>query len=130
MGTLVEAGAGDSAGFVDAAYQEKGARIASSRAEVFSSADVVLTVRSLASSPTGPPPNLEEIRSGQVVVGFLDPIGAPEGIRALAQRGATAFALDLLPRITRAQAMDALSSQATVIGYKAVLLAADTAPRL
>ena len=128
--TLVEAGAGDSAGFVDAAYQEKGARIASSRAEVFSSSDVVLTVRSLASSPTGPPPNLEEIRSGQVVVGFLDPIGAPEGIRALAQRGATAFALDLLPRITRAQAMDALSSQATVIGYKAVLLAADTAPRL
>lgn len=128
--TLVESGAGESAGFFDKAYQEKGARIAASRAEIFSSADIVLSVRSLASSPTGPAPSLEEIRKGQALVGFLDPIGAPEGIRALAERGATAFALDLIPRITRAQAMDALSSQATIIGYKAVLLAADTAPRL
>jgi NAD(P) transhydrogenase subunit alpha len=65
-----------------------------------------------------------------VVVGFLDPIGAPEGVAALAERGVTAFALDMIPRISRAQAMDALSSVATVIGYKAVLLAADTLPRL
>jgi len=128
--TLVESGAGESAGFVDKAYQEKGARIGSSRAEIFASADIVLSVRSLASSPTGPAPSLAEIRKGQALVGFLDPIGAPEGIRALAEKGATAFALDLIPRITRAQAMDALSSQATVIGYKAALLAADTAPRL
>jgi NAD(P) transhydrogenase subunit alpha len=64
------------------------------------------------------------------VVGFLDPIGAPQGIKAVADRGAIAFALDLIPRITRAQAMDALSSMATIIGYKAVLLAADTTPRM
>jgi NAD(P) transhydrogenase subunit alpha len=126
---LVEKDAGLSAGFPDEAYVEKGAKIASSREDVFG-ADVILQVRSLASSPTAAPPNLDLVRRGQVLVGFLDPIGAPEGIRSLAERGATAFALDLVPRITRAQSMDALSSMATIIGYKAVLLAADTTPRM
>ena len=73
---------------------------------------------------------LDGLRPGQTVVGFLDPIAAPEGVRALAEKGVTAFALDLIPRISRAQAMDALSSVATVMGYKAVLLAADTLPRV
>jgi NAD(P) transhydrogenase subunit alpha len=127
---IVEAGAGLAAGFPDEAYVEKGATVAATREEVFGRAEAILQVRSLASSRTAPPPNLGLVRKGQVVVGFLDPIGAPEGIQAVAERGATAFALDLIPRITRAQAMDALSSMATIIGYKAVLLAADTTPRM
>ncbi len=127
---LIEKDAGLAAGFPDAGYVEKGAKIAATREEVFTAADAILQVRSLASSPTAPPPNLDLVRKGQVLVGFLDPIGAPRGIQAVAERGATAFALDLIPRISRAQAMDALSSMATIIGYKAVLLAADTTPRM
>jgi NAD(P) transhydrogenase subunit alpha len=127
---LVESGAGAAAGFPDADYVAKGARIAASRAETFAGAQILLQVRSFASSRTGPPPSLELVGKGHVVVGFLDPIGAPEGVKAVAARGATAFALDLIPRISRAQAMDALSSVAMVIGYKSVLLAADTLPRL
>jgi NAD(P) transhydrogenase subunit alpha len=127
---LVEKDAGLAAGFPDESYAEKGAKIAPTREEVFAASDAVLQVRSLASSPTAPPPKLDLVRPGQVLVGFLDPIGAPRGIQAVAERGATAFALDLIPRITRAQAMDALSSMATIIGYKAVLLAADTTPRM
>ena len=126
---LVEAAAGEAAGFPDRLYAEKGARIAT-REEVFGAADVLLAVRSFASSRIAPPPDLSALRAGQVVVGFLDPIGAPEGASSLAARGVSAFALDLIPRISRAQAMDALSSVAMVIGYKAVLLAADTLPRL
>ena len=127
---LMETGSGMAAGFPDEAYVERGARIAPAREDVFAVADIVLQVRSFASSPTAPPPNLDLIRPGQIVVGFLDPIGAPAGIKAVADRGAVAFALDLVPRITRAQSMDALSSMATIIGYKAVLLAADTTPRM
>jgi proton-translocating NAD(P)+ transhydrogenase subunit alpha len=127
---LVEKNAGLAAGFPDDGYVEKGAKVAASREEVFAASHAILQVRSLASSPTAPPPNLDLVRKGQVLVGFLDPIGAPGGIQAVADRGATAFALDLIPRITRAQAMDALSSMATIIGYKAVLLAADTTPRM
>jgi NAD(P) transhydrogenase subunit alpha len=127
---LLEAGAGVAAGFPDETYVEKGARVANTRDEVFASSLLILQVRSLASSPTAPPPNLDLLRRDQVVVGFLDPIGAPEGIKAVADRGVVAFALDLIPRITRAQSMDALSSMATIIGYKAVLLAADTTPRM
>jgi NAD(P) transhydrogenase subunit alpha len=126
---VLEAGAGEAAGFPDHEYLEKGARLAK-REEVFSAADLILSVRSLASSPGVPPPDLSLVRPRHTVVGFLDPVGAPEGVKALAERGPTAFALDLVPRISRAQPMDALSSVATVIGYKAVLLAADTLPRM
>jgi len=125
----LEAGAGEAAGFPDDEYVEKGARLLK-REEVFSAADLVLSVRSLASSPGVPPPDLKVLRPRHTVVGFLDPIGAPEGVKALAERGPTAFALDLVPRISRAQSMDALSSVATVIGYKAVLIAAETLPRM
>jgi NAD(P) transhydrogenase subunit alpha len=127
---LVESGAGQAAGFPDAAYLEKGARIAPSREATFAEAQILLQVRSFASSHSAPPPTLGLIHKGHVIVGFLDPIGAPEGVKAVADRGALAFALDLIPRISRAQAMDALSSVAMVIGYKSVLLAADTLPRL
>ncbi len=111
----VQAGAGAAAGFPDSAYQAQGARVEADR---FGHADIVLRVR---------PPSLEEIASlkeGAVLIGFLEPYTNGPGIQALAARKATAFALELMPRITRAQAMDAISAMSTVAGYKAVLLAA------
>jgi len=117
---FIERGAGDRAGFPDSAYADKGAQIAASRADVFA-ADVILQVRVSDLSP---------MRPGQVVVGTADPLGAPDAVRDLASRGVTAFALELIPRITRAQSMDVLSSMATIAGYKAVLLAANSLPRM
>ena len=117
---IIERGAGERAGFTDAMYQDKGGRIVSSRADVFA-ADVILQIRS------GDAP---ELREGQTVIGMMDPLGAPETARLLSARGITAFALELIPRITRAQSMDVLSSMATIAGYKAVLLAAGTLPRM
>ncbi len=125
---LVETGAGLGAGFTDAAYQEKGARLGS-RAEVLA-AEVLIAVRSLAASDFTPDPDLSGLRKDQVVIGFLDPLGSPRGAKALADHGVTAFALELVPRTTRAQAMDALSSTATIVGYRAVLLAAGALPRM
>ncbi|MEE8278748.1 MAG: Re/Si-specific NAD(P)(+) transhydrogenase subunit alpha [Thermoanaerobaculia bacterium] len=119
----VEPGAGEKAGFPDAAYQEQGARLASDRTQLFSLADVLLRVHGWGADPAGHA-ELELLRSGQVVIGLLDPLGAPEAARELAGTGVTAFALELLPRISRAQPMDALSAMATVAGYKAALLAA------
>jgi NAD(P) transhydrogenase subunit alpha len=120
LDVIVERGAGEAAGFTDAAYQEKGAKVAASRADVFA-ADAILQVRVGVAS---------ELRRDQVIIGMADPLGAPESIRTLASRGVTAFALELIPRITRAQSMDVLSSMATIGGYKAVLLAAGTLPRM
>ena len=127
LDVLVEAGAGVAAGFPDSAYAEKGASVVRDAADVFGKADVVLRVRAVAGEAAA---DFERLRKGQVLIGLLDPLANPKGIAALAQRGVTAFALELVPRITRAQAMDVLSSLATVVGYKAVLLAADTLPRL
>jgi NAD(P) transhydrogenase subunit alpha len=117
---MVERGAGESAGFTDAMYQEKGARIAGSRADVFG-ADVLLQVRA---------GDFGHMRAGQVVVGTADPLSSPGTVAEMARQGVTAFALELIPRITRAQSMDVLSSMATIAGYKAVLLAAGTLPRM
>ena len=127
LDVLVEAGAGVAAGFPDSAYAEKGASVVRDAADVFGKADVVLRVRAVAGEAAA---DFERLRKGQVLVGLLDPLANPKAIAALAQRGVTAFALELVPRITRAQAMDVLSSLATVVGYKSVLLAADTLPRL
>jgi NAD(P) transhydrogenase subunit alpha len=124
---VVEAGAGLAAGFPDAQYAEKGAALAG-RDQVLAEAAMILSVRSLSGGQDQEA--LSRLRKGQVVVGFLDPLQRPEGTKALAARGVTSFALELLPRISRAQSMDALSSTATMVGYKAVLLAADTLPRM
>jgi H+-translocating NAD(P) transhydrogenase subunit alpha len=128
LDVVVEAGAGALAGFPDGDYKDKGARI-EGRAAI-GAADVLLQVRSLAARPDGPPPGLDLVRRGQAVIGFLDPVASPLGIGALSERGATALSMELMPRITRAQSMDALSSTATVVGYKAVLLAAEALPRM
>ena len=124
---LIEAGAGVAAGFGDREYEEKGASVAT-REEVLSGCPLILSVRSLAGGHDSEA--IERLGSHHVVVGFLDPLGLPKGVQALAERGTTAFSLELLPRITRAQGMDALSSTATVVGYKAVLLAAEALPRM
>jgi NAD(P) transhydrogenase subunit alpha len=127
---LVEQGAGVNAGFPDAAFVEQGARITPDRTQLFSSADVILQVRGLGANAEAGRGDLESMRTAQVVIGLLDPLGAPEAARELAGRDVTAFALELVPRIARAQAMDVLSSMATVAGYKAVLLAAEALPRM
>ena len=119
---VVEQDAGVAAGFPSGAYEQSGATVAS-RDAVFSTADIILQIRSV-------PPDASRLRRGQVVIGFADPLGAPEVVRVLAQAGVTAFSMELMPRITRAQSMDALSSMATIAGYKGVLLAANHLPRL
>jgi len=126
----VQAGAGASAGFPDADYQEKGATVVAQRAEVFRSAEMVLQVRGLGANPEAGRADLELMKPDQVVIGMFDPLGRPDCVKVLADRKVTAFALELMPRVTRAQSMDVLSSQATVAGYKAVLLAAAHAPRM
>ncbi len=117
---LIESGAGLAAGFVDQAYVDKGAEI-SSRDQVLS-ADVLAVVRVLDGDPTNA--DRERLRPGQVVIGTAAPLAVPEVAAAVAERGAVLYALELLPRTTRAQSMDVLSSQANIAGYKAVLLGA------
>jgi NAD(P) transhydrogenase subunit alpha len=116
---LVERAAGEAASFPDSGYEEAGARIVSDPYE----ADAVVKVQK---------PSVDEVarlRSGQVLIGFLQPLTDKDGVEALAGRGVVAFAMESIPRITRAQPMDALSSQATVSGYKATLLAAESLPK-
>jgi NAD(P) transhydrogenase subunit alpha len=122
LDVVIEADAGLAAGFPSGAYEQAGAAVAA-REVVFSTADIILQVRSVPSEPG-------RLRNGQVVIGFADPLGAPDAILALARAGVTAFSMELMPRITRAQSMDALSSMATIAGYKAVLLAANHLPRM
>jgi NAD(P) transhydrogenase subunit alpha len=107
----------------------KGARIGT-RAEIFQRADIVAQVRTFSANARAGEADLGLIRTGQVVVGFADPLAEPLAAQRIASTGATLFSLELMPRTTRAQSMDALSSMATVAGYKAVLLAANTAPKM
>ncbi|MFQ5589895.1 MAG: Re/Si-specific NAD(P)(+) transhydrogenase subunit alpha [Phycisphaerae bacterium] len=127
---LVQSGAGVAAGFPDTAYRDKGAVIVPERREIFRSADVVFQVRGLGANLEAGRADLELMQPDQVLVGMFDPLSAPQAVKDLADHGVTAFALELTPRITRAQGMDVLSSQATVAGYKAVLIAANTSPRM
>ena len=121
LDVAVQSGAGAAAGFTDDAYRGQGAAILSA-ADLFEGADILLTVR--ATPPGGP------LHAGQAVIGFADPLGAPDAVHQVAASGATLLSMELMPRITRAQSMDALSSMATIAGYKAVLLAANASPRM
>jgi NAD(P) transhydrogenase subunit alpha len=127
---IVEPGAGTAAGFADTDYIEQGAQIAANRDEVFARADVILQVRTFGANPEAGRADLALTRSGQVIIGASDPLTAGPQLRELATTGATLFAMELIPRITRAQSMDILSSMATIAGYKAVLIAADALPRM
>jgi NAD(P) transhydrogenase subunit alpha len=117
----IEKDAGAAAGFLDSAYQTQGAEILARR-ELFESSDILLTVRAT--------PLNGSVHRGQSVIGFADPLGSPQLARDAAAAGITLLAMELMPRITRAQSMDALSSMATIAGYKGVLLAADALPRM
>lgn len=129
VGVVVEAGAGLAAGFPDKRYEEQGAYVVSERAAALA-ADVLLQVRSLGANLDHGRADLPHFRSGQVIIGLCDPLGSPGAVREIAATGATLFALELMPRITRAQNMDVLSSMATIAGYRAVLMAAIELPKM
>jgi H+-translocating NAD(P) transhydrogenase subunit alpha len=120
----IESGAGEQAGAPDDLYAEAGARVAVSAAEALEGAKVVLRV-----NPPSPPDETAQIPKGAVLISFLSPLTRPDVVQGLASSGITGISMEMVPRITRAQSMDALSSQATVAGYKAVLLAASHLPR-
>jgi NAD(P) transhydrogenase subunit alpha len=127
---LIEKDAGKAAGYPDSAYEAKGAKIAATRAELFSKAEIVLYVRGLGANPEVGKSDLELMKKGQALVGMFEPLSEPDSIKSLAEKGVSAFSMELMPRITRAQSMDTLSSMATVAGYRAVLLAAEALPRM
>ena len=127
---VVEAGAGFAAGYPDADYAAKGAKIVASRAEVFGAADIVVQVLCYGSNDKTGKEDVPLYRRGQVLIGFLRPLGSIETIQEIAAKGVISFSVELMPRTTRAQSMDVLSSMATICGYKAVVLAADTSPRI
>jgi len=120
---LVETGAGDSAGYPDSAYVSKGATIALSRPAVFA-ADAIVQVRAAGENLVNGANDLQWMRPGQWIVASCDALSSRDSVEAIAKTGASLFALELIPRITRAQSMDILSSQATIAGYRAVLTAA------
>jgi len=130
MEVVIESKAGDQSGYLDSAYIEKGGIIADSRDQVFETADFILQVRLLGANPTDGKADLKNFRKGQMLVGMAEALSNPQSVQELAAQGVTAFALELMPRITRAQSMDILSSMGTVAGYKAVLMAANTLPKM
>jgi len=130
MEVVIEAGAGVEAGYPDSSYSEKGAKIVAKRADVFGSADIVVQVLCYGSNDKTGRADLPLFRRDQVLVGFLRPLGDVKTLQEIADAGVTSFAVELMPRTTRAQSMDALSSVGTICGYKAVIIAADTVPRM
>jgi H+-translocating NAD(P) transhydrogenase subunit alpha len=126
----IEAGAGVGACYPDADYVAKGAKIIPDRAELFKVSDVIVQVLGIGSNDQTGEADLPLLHRDQIVVGFLRPLGTITTLQELAGAGVTSFAVELMPRSTRAQSMDALSSMATICGYKAVLLAAATLPRM
>ncbi len=121
----IQAGAGAGAGFSDAQYQQAGAAIVPDRAQLIGGADILLQVRTLGANPVAGQADLPHFKSGALLIGFAEPLTERAATVALAQRGVILLAMELLPRISRAQNMDALSSMASLAGYKAVLLAAN-----
>lgn len=121
---LIESGVGEAAGAQNSDYAAAGAKIENDRAELLSQSDVMLCVNRPSND------DIDRLRTGSVVIGFLRPLDEPAGLVQMLERKLTAFAMELIPRSTRAQTMDALSSMATIVGYKAVLLAAERLPRM
>lgn len=120
---LIQKSAGDQAGFLDEDYQKTGAQFANEEEELFAASDIIVKVSDNSISPS-------LLRPGQIILGLLNPLGSPKIAELYAEKEVTSFALELLPRITRAQSMDALSSMATIAGYKAVLLAASALDKI
>ncbi|MGC0772279.1 MAG: Re/Si-specific NAD(P)(+) transhydrogenase subunit alpha [Candidatus Acidiferrum sp.] len=127
---VIETDAGTQAGYLDADYAAKGAKILPTRSEVFAAADIIIQVLCYGSNDKTGKADVPLYRPNQALVGFLRPLGSTESLQEIASKGVTSFSVELMPRTTRAQSMDALSSMATISGYKAVIVAADTLPRL
>ncbi len=127
---LVEAGAGHQAGFLDEAYTSEGATLVTDRDELFRDADIVCQVRAAVANPEAGQADIPRLRAGQILIAQCDPLSDPQQIVQIAAQKAVVFAMELMPRITRAQSMDVLSSMATIAGYKAVLLAANSLPQM
>jgi len=130
LDVIVEKDAGLQAGYPDADYAAKGAKIIADRAELFGAADIIAQVLCYGSNDRTGKADVPLYRRGQVLIGFLRPLGALETLEDIARAGVTSFSVELMPRSTRAQSMDALSSMATICGYKAVLIAGDSLPRI
>jgi NAD(P) transhydrogenase subunit alpha len=126
---VIQSGAGQAAGYPDRQYTDKGARIVGQREEAFGG-DVILQIRAAGANPEAQRADLPLLRSGQTVVAQCHSLNDPRAAKAYAEKGVSLFALELLPRITRAQSMDVLSSMATVAGYRAVMLAALAVPKM
>jgi len=126
----VQAGAGIEAGYPDAQFADKGAKLVADRAAVFAAADIILQVLCYGSNDVTGKQDVPLFRRDQILIGFLRPFGGADIVQEIAQAGVTSFSIELMPRTTRAQSMDALSSMGTICGYKAVLIAADSHPRL
>jgi NAD(P) transhydrogenase subunit alpha len=126
----IQSGAGIEAGYPDSQYSEKGAKIVADRTAVFAVADILAQVLCYGANDITGKQDVPLYRRDQILVGFLRPFGAPDVAQEISRTGVTAFSVELMPRTTRAQSMDALSSMATVAGYKAVLVAADSHPRI
>jgi H+-translocating NAD(P) transhydrogenase subunit alpha len=127
---VLQAGAGEQAGYPDAQYQEKGAKILPDRGSVFSQSDIIVQVLCHGANDKTGNGDLSLMRKGQVLIGFLRPLGSPDSVQQVAKTGVSAYAVELMPRTTRAQSMDALSSMASIAGYKAVTVVADELPRI
>jgi len=130
MEIYIEANAGLAAGYPNKEYEEKGAKIVAERAEIFRTADIIVQFLCHGANDKTGSQDLALLRKGQVLIGFLRPLGTVKTLQEIAERGVTSFAVELMPRTTRAQSMDVLSSMATICGYKAVLVAAETLPRM
>jgi len=126
----IQSGAGVDAGYPDSLYSDKGAKIIADRAAVFGAADIVTQFLCYGSNDINGREDVPLYHRNQVLVGFLRPFGSKEVVEEIAHAGVTSFAVELMPRSTRAQSMDALSSMGTICGYKAVLMAADSHPRI
>ena len=127
---VIEKGAAAEAGYPDSEYEAKGAKVLASRDDVFRTADIIVQVLCYGSNDRTGGADLPLLRKGQVLIGFLRPLGDVHTLEEIAATGVTSFSVELMPRITRAQSMDALSSMATICGYKAVLVACDKLPRI
>jgi NAD(P) transhydrogenase subunit alpha len=127
---LIESGAGKGAQFDDSEFERAGARVVSDRASLFAEADILVKVQRPVADERSEAHEADLLREGAALVSFLQPVAHADTVRRLAQRRVSAFSMDLIPRISRAQSMDALSSQATIAGYKAVLIAASSLPRM
>ena len=125
----VEKGAGLEAGFTDAVYEDQGA-VMTGREDIFGKSDVILQIRAVGTNPETDESDLKALKKDAIVIGLIDALSNKEAVESLASKNVKSFALELVPRITRAQSMDVLSSQANIAGYKAALVAAENLPRM